>query len=369
MVGLGFRSGLGFGVGLGLRGWGWARGWGWGWGWGWRWVRFDQYAISPLSLKAIKDAGYEKMTTVQEATLPTILKGKDVMAKAKTGKGKTVEFLLPAIEVVIKTPPAGRDQNRPPILVLVVCPARELASQATAKATKLLKYHPSIGVQVVIGGTRLAVEQKRVQANPCQILVATPGRLRDHCENIAGSATRLIGVKVLVLDEADHLLNMGFCKDIEKIIAAVPKQRQTLLFSATQISHVALKRDHEFISTVEEGSEETHAKVLVFCTAAMVTKLVVDLLGELNLNVREIHSRKPQSYRTRVSDEFRKSKGLILVTSDVSARGVDYPVVTLVIQLDCHLKENNTYIDLVERDVKAKRVKGYSYWHREKNFS
>lgn len=334
-------------------------------------TRFDQCAISPLSLKAIRDAGYEKMTMVQEATLPVILKGKDVMAKAKTGTGKTVAFLLPSIEVVIKTPPASRDQKRPPILVLIICPTRELASQAAAEANTLLKYHPSIGVQVVMGGTRLAVEQKRMQANPCQILVATPGRLRDHCENTAGFATRLMGVKVLVLDEADHLLDMGFRKDIERIVAAVPKQRQTLLFSATvpdevrQISHIALKRDHEFISTVQEGSEETHAqvrqmhlvaplenqfsllytilkehisddvnyKVLVFCTTAMVTRLVADLLGELNLNVREIHSRKPQSYRTRVSDEFRKSKGLILVTSDVSARGVDYPDVTLVIQI------------------------------------
>ncbi|XP_010668760.2 DEAD-box ATP-dependent RNA helicase 31 [Beta vulgaris subsp. vulgaris] len=334
-------------------------------------TRFDQCAVSDLSLKAIRDAGYEKLTMVQAATLPVILKGKDVMAKAKTGTGKTVAFLLPSIEVVINTPPAGRDQKRPPILVLVICPTRELASQAAAEANKLLKYHSSIGVQVVIGGTRLAVEQKRMQANPCQILVATPGRLRDHVENTAGFATRLMGVKVLVLDEADHLLDMGFRKDIERIVAAVPKQRQTLLFSATvpdevrQISHIALKRDHEFISTVQEGSEETHAqvrqmhlaaalenqfpllytmlrehisddvnyKVLVFCTTAMVTKLVADLLGELNLNVREIHSRKPQSYRTRVSDEFRKSKGLILVTSDVSARGVDYPDVTLVIQL------------------------------------
>ncbi|KAF3439877.1 hypothetical protein FNV43_RR18155 [Rhamnella rubrinervis] len=334
-------------------------------------TRFDQFSISPLSLKGIKDAGYEKMTVVQEATLPVILKGKDVLAKARTGTGKTVAFLLPSIEIVEKSPPVARDQKRPPILVLVICPTRELASQAAAEANTLLKYHPSIGVQVVIGGTRLALEQKRMQANPCQILVATPGRLRDHIENTAGFATRLMGVKVLVLDEADHLLDMGFRKDIEKIIAAVPKQRQTLLFSATvpeevrQICHIALKRDHEFINTVQEGSEETHAqvrqmhlvaslemqfpllyvllkehiaddvdyKVLVFCTTAMVTRLVADLLGELNLNVREIHSRKPQGYRTRVSDEFRKSKGLILVTSDVSARGVDYPDVTLVIQV------------------------------------
>ncbi|XP_077227361.1 DEAD-box ATP-dependent RNA helicase 31-like [Tasmannia lanceolata] len=334
-------------------------------------TRFDQCSISPLSLKGIKAAGYDRMTMVQEATLPVILKGKDVLAKARTGTGKTVAFLLPAIEVVVRLPPPDRDQKRPPINVLIICPTRELASQAATEANALLKYHSSIGVQVVIGGTRLALEQKRMQANPCQILVATPGRLKDHIENTPGFATRLMGVKVLVLDEADHLLDMGFRKDIEKIIAAVPKQRQTLLFSATvpeevrQICHIALKRDHEFINTVEEGSEETHSqvtqmhlvapldkhfsilygiltehisedvdyKVLVFCTTAMVTRLVANLLAELNLNVREIHSRKPQSYRTRVSDEFRKSKGLILVTSDVSARGVDYPDVTLVIQL------------------------------------
>ncbi|KAF7152018.1 hypothetical protein RHSIM_Rhsim01G0171700 [Rhododendron simsii] len=334
-------------------------------------TRFDQCPVSPLSLRGIKDAGYERMTVVQEATLPVILEGKDVLAKAKTGTGKTVAFLLPSIELVVKSPPTGRDQKLPPILVLVMCPTRELANQAATEAKKLLKYHPSLGVQVVIGGTRLALEQKHMQANPCQILVATPGRLKDHVENTAGFATRLMGVKVLVLDEADHLLDMGFRRDIEKIIDAVPKQRQTLLFSATvpeevkQICHIALKRDHEFINTVEEGSEQTHSqvrqlhlvapldqqfsllyvllkehiaedvdyKVLVFCTTAMLTRLVADLLSKFNLNVREIHSRKTQSYRTRVSDEFRKSKGLILVTSDVSARGVDYPDVTLVIQV------------------------------------
>ncbi|XP_057497774.1 DEAD-box ATP-dependent RNA helicase 31-like isoform X2 [Actinidia eriantha] len=335
-------------------------------------TRFDQCSVSSSSLKGIKDAGYEMMTVVQNATLPVILKGKDVLAKAKTGTGKTVAFLLPSIEVVLKSIPIDRNQKRSPIFVLVICPTRELASQAAAEANTLLKYHPSIGVQVVIGGTRLALEQKRMQANPCQILVATPGRLKDHIENTAGFATQLMGVKVLVLDEADHLLDMGFRRDIEHIIAAVPKQRQTLLFSATvpeevrRICHIALKRDHEFIDTVGQGTEETHSqvrqmhlvapldkhfsllysllkehisddvdyKVLVFCTTAMVTRLVADLLGKINLNVREIHSRKPQSYRTRISDEFRKSKGLILVTSDVSARGVDYPDVTLVIQVE-----------------------------------
>ncbi|XP_008791429.2 DEAD-box ATP-dependent RNA helicase 31-like [Phoenix dactylifera] len=334
-------------------------------------TRFEQCSISPLSLKGVKAAGYERMTLVQEATLPLILEGKDVLAKAKTGTGKTLAFLLPAIEVISKLPPGDRDPKRPSINVLVVCPTRELASQAAAEANKLLKFHPSIGVQVVIGGTRLTLEQKRMQANPCQILVATPGRLKDHIKNTPGFATRLMGVKVIVLDEADQLLDMGFRKDIENIIAAVPKQRQTLLFSATvpdevrQICHIAMESDYEFINTVEEGTEETHSqvrqtylvapldnhfqilysiltkhisedadyKVIVFCTTAMVTKLVADLLSKLHLNIREIHSRKQQNYRTRVSEEFRQSKGLILVSSDVSARGVDYPDVTLVIQV------------------------------------
>ncbi|KAG2590144.1 DEAD-box ATP-dependent RNA helicase 26-like [Panicum virgatum] len=328
-------------------------------------TRFDQCAISPLSLKAVKDAGYERMTQVQEATLPIILQGKDVLAKAKTGTGKTVGFLLPAIEVLTALPRSTS------INLLVMCPTRELANQVAAEARKLLKYHRSLGVQVVIGGTRLPQEQRSMQANPCQILVATPGRLKDHLENTPGFSTRIKGVKVLVLDEADRLLDMGFRRDIEKIIAFIPKERQTLLFSATvpeevrQISHVAMRKDYEFINTVQEGDEETHSqvnqmymiapldlhfyilydvlkkhtaedaeyKVIVFCTTAMVTKLVAVVLSQLKLNIREIHSRKSQSARTKVSDEFRKSKGLILVSSDVSARGVDYPDVTLVIQV------------------------------------
>ncbi|KAL5227961.1 hypothetical protein ABZP36_016226 [Zizania latifolia] len=334
-------------------------------------TRFDQCAISPLSLKAVKDAGYEKMTQVQEATLPIILQGKDVLAKAKTGTGKTVAFLLPAIEALSTLPNSRRNQLRPSINLLVMCPTRELANQVAVEAKKLLKYHRSLGVQVVIGGTRLTQEQRSMQANPCQILVATPGRLKDHLENTPGFSTRLKGVKVLVLDEADRLLDMGFRRDIEKIIASVPRERQTLLFSATvpeevrQISHIAMKKDYKFINTVKDGDEETHSqvsqmftvapldlhfpilydvlkkhvaedadyKVIIFCTTAMVTKLVAEALSQLKLNIREIHSRKSQSARTKVSDEFRKSRGLILVSSDVSARGVDYPDVTLVIQV------------------------------------
>lgn len=235
----------------------------------------------------------------------------------------------------------------------------------------MLKYHVGIGVQTLIGGTRFKVDQKRLESDPCQIIVATPGRLLDHIENRSGFSMRLMGLKVLILDEADHLLDLGFRKDIEKIVDCVPRQRQSLLFSATipkevrRVSQLVLKRDHVYVDTVGLGGLETPAKVLqsyfiaphvqhfqlvyqllkehmarvldykviVFCTTAMVTSLMFLLLRELKMNVREIHSRKPQIYRARVSDEFRESKRLSLITSDVSARGMDYPDVTLVIQV------------------------------------
>lgn len=328
-------------------------------------TRFDQCNVSPLSLKGIHDAGYERLTRVQEATLPVILQGKDVLAKAKTGTGKTVAFLLPAIELLSKLPRSTS------INLLVMLPTRELANQVAVEARKLLKYHSTLDVQVVIGGTRLPQEQRSMKSSPCQILVATPGRLIDHLDNTPGFATRIKGVKVLVLDEADRLLDMGFRRDIEKIISFIPKGRQTLLFSATvpaevrQISNLAMQKDYKFINTVQEGDEETHSqvnqmymvasldmhfsilydllkkhaaedveyKVIIFCTTAKFTKLVAEVLSQLKLNIRQIHSRISQSARTKVSDEFRKSKGLILVSSDVSARGVDYPDVSLVIQV------------------------------------
>ncbi|KAL1326593.1 hypothetical protein HN51_036712 [Arachis hypogaea] len=333
--------------------------------------RFDECGISPLTVKALSSAGYIHLTRVQEASLSVCLEGKDALVKAKTGTGKSAAFLLPAIETVLKAMNSKSRQNVPPIFVLILCPTRELASQIAAEAKALLKYQDGIGVQTLVGGVRFKVDQKRLESDPCQILVATPGRLLDHIENKSGLSVRLMSLQMLVLDEADHLLDLGFRKDVEKIVDCVPRQRQSLMFSATipkevrRVSQLVLKREHAYIDTVGMGCLETPVKVkqffliapqeshfqivhhilkehvmqtpdykvIIFCVAGMVTSLMYQLLREMKMNVRELHSRKPQLYRTRISDEFRESKQLILVSSDVSSRGMNYPNVTLVIQV------------------------------------
>ncbi|XP_050227425.1 probable DEAD-box ATP-dependent RNA helicase 48 [Mercurialis annua] len=333
--------------------------------------RFDECGLSPFTVKALTAAGYVQMTTVQEATLSICLEGKDAMVKSKTGTGKSAAFLLPAIETVLKAKNSTVKPRVSPIYVLILCPTRELASQIAAEANAMLKYHDGIGVQTLVGGTRFKDDQKRLVSDPCQMIVATPGRLLDHIENKGGLSVHLMGLKMLILDEADHLLDLGFRKDVEKIVDCLPRKRHSLMFSATipkevrRMSQLVLNKEHAFIDTVGMGCVETPEKVkqsflvvphelhfqlvhhllkdhilqtpdykiIVFCTTGMVTSLIYQLLRELKMNVKEIHTRKPQLYRTRVSDEFKESKRSILVTSDVSARGMNYPDVTLVIQV------------------------------------
>ncbi|KAI3468765.1 hypothetical protein Pfo_025428 [Paulownia fortunei] len=348
--------------------------------------RFDECDVSSLTVQALTEAGYVQMTRVQEATLSASLEGKDALVKARAGTGKSVAFLLPAIETVLKASSRSIVQRVPPIHVLILCPTRELASQISAEANVLLKHHDGIGVQTLIGGTRFKVDQRRLESEPCQILVATPGRLLDHIENKSGISVRLMGLQMLIVDEAEHLLDLGFRKDMEKIIDCLPRKRQSLLFSATipkevrRISQLVLKREHVYIDTVGLGCLETNTqvkqfylvaphdqhlqivhhllkshisevleyKVIVFCATTMMTSLMCSLFREMKLNVREIHSKKPPLYRTRISNEFKESKRLILITSDVSARGMNYPDVTLVIQVGIPL-DRGQYIHRLGR--------------------
>ncbi|CAN1796557.1 Probable DEAD-box ATP-dependent RNA helicase 48 [Linum perenne] len=319
--------------------------------------RFDESGISPLTIKAMEAAGYLQMTRVQEATLSSCLDGNDAMIKAKVGTGKTAAFLLPAIEAVLKAASSSSKQRVHQINVLVLCPTRELASQITAEATAMLRFHDGIGVQSLVGGTRFKDDQRSLESDPCQIIVATPGRLLDHIENKGGFSVHLMGLKMLIIDEADHLLDLGFRKDVEKIVDCLPRQKQTFLFSATipkEVRQSFLVVPHELHFIVVHHLLKEHImqipdyKVIVFCTTGAVTSLMYQILREMKMNVREIHSRKLPLHRSRVSDEFRESKRLILVTSDVPADGVNYPDVSLVIQVGIP-SDREHYINRVGR--------------------
>lgn len=335
--------------------------------------RFDSFPLAPESLRAISEGfGYETCTKVQAATLPPILAGKDVIAKAKTGSGKTIAFLLPAIQRIVEKKRSPTARGPSPIHVLAITPARELATQVAVEGVQLLQFHEGLGAQKVIGGINMSSETGRLNRLPCHILVGTPGRLLDHIQSTPGIRERLQNLQVLILDECDSLLQMGFRKTLEGILSALPRQRQTLLFSATmpkevmEMAGVALKGNHLFVDTVGEESGETNTqvsqevvvaplldqmtvlhtllkehmkeeseyKVLVFATTARQTQLLAELFRAMGINALEIHSRKSQSQRTKTSDAFRNSPGkVVMFTSDVSARGVDYPNVSLVLQV------------------------------------
>jgi len=347
--------------------------------------------ISEETCRALtQDMKLEFMTQVQAATLQDILSGYDVLAQARTGTGKTLAFLIPAVQRLLNSnPPVQRPasgnggQAVSPVSILVLSPTRELALQISSQAELLLTHLP-FKVQTVVGGTNMSAEAKRLVRQRCDILVATPGRLIDHFtnSNLVPACSRL---QLLVLDEADRLLDQGFKKDLEKIFSFLPPRdgvasgvssRQTLLFSATvstevkQIAALALRPGYKFISTVPADEVNTHehvpqhhvivnfndimpvtlalihdemmrnpksCKILLFFPTARGTQMAAEifrLLGDrLKLPVFEIHSRKSQAARIKASSSFRDCTAGLLLSSDVSARGMDFPNVTAVYQV------------------------------------
>ena len=350
-------------------------------------VAFADLDLCPQSLRALAEVkGFQHATAVQDATLPPIIRGVDVLARAKTGSGKTIAFLLPALEKLVR----DRDRDGDTVSVLVLSPTRELATQIHEEATQLLTFHERVGAQVVYGGTNIRGEVSRLRSNRCDILVATPGRLLDHLEN-ENLARRLAGCHTLVLDEADRLLDMGFQAAIEKILKYVPPERQTLLFSATvsdgirAIALASLRPGHVYVDCVgEEDSSATnlqvrqsaatvpledqfaelkrvvdeHAantpnhKIMCFFTTARATALAAELFGQFRDDVVEIHSKLSQSRRTKATERFREMPAAVMMTSDVTARGIDFPDVTLVIQVGVPANRE-TYIHRLGRTGRA----------------
>lgn len=347
-------------------------------------VHFADLPICSATKRALAEVlKYDLCTTVQAQSVPPTLQGVDMVCKAKTGTGKTLAFLIPALERM-----AGKTSGK--ISTLVISPTRELASQIAVEAEALGRFH-NITVQCVVGGTNIDSEIKKIKRTTPHILVATPGRLVDHLQN-RDAAQFMTKLDTLVFDEADRLLDMGFRPDVEKILRALPNKstRQTLLFSATfpqdiqELAKFALRPGFQLIDTV--GEDSTHSssqvqqsamlvpmeqmaaqlihiladhrasdpnhKVLVFFTTAKLTQLYAELCNATGIPVLEIHSRKSQSHRTKVAGQFREGSGLTMFTSDVSARGVDYPDVSLVLQVGMPADEAQ-YIHRVGRTARA----------------
>ncbi|KAF8575751.1 DEAD-domain-containing protein [Ramaria rubella] len=342
-------------------------------------VRFSDFAArGQISQMVLKGIPFEFCTHVQAQTLDALLGGADVLARAKTGTGKTLAFLIPVIEQLA----SPRFRAPPPqhISALILSPTRELAQQIEKEARTVLEgsgLKGRMGVQCVVGGTNVNADVKRFQQAKADILVATPGRLIDLIEN-HGLGAKLANVRFLVLDEADRLLDAGFKREIERIIQSLPNRttipRQTLLFSATippdvhKIAQMALLPTHKQISTLTDTDTATHehveqralivptveafpvlarllaqwthadphAKVMVFANTARATGILATLFAELNpplgVPTFTIHSRLSQPARTRATAGFTTAQSAVLFTSDVTARGIDVPGVTHVVQ-------------------------------------
>ncbi|KAK1528152.1 DEAD/DEAH box helicase [Colletotrichum paranaense] len=356
----------------------------------------DMVGVDQSLVQAItQDLKFDHMMPVQAATLGELLPPKrgDCLVQAKTGTGKTIAFLLPAIQTLI-TNNRGRGAG---ISLLVISPTRELAMQIAKEAEALLQRLKQYRVCIAIGGTNKDREEKQI-LNGCDILIATPGRLIDHMSNeYIKDAFRHLDT--LVLDEADRLLDMGFMPALKDIVRALPDKtktnRQGMLFSATIASHVeqvaglVLSQGYKFISTIPAGEANTHERVpqhlikvptFAAVAPAMVgaireeaahvgpetfkaiifapTAALADFYGDVLSNVpgmpptAVLHSRISQSKRTKTTNDYRDSKSGILVATDVIARGMDFPGVTSVFQVGIPA-DKESYIHRLGRTARA----------------
>jgi len=321
-------------------------------------MSFDELSLHRKILLALAEEGYSKPTDIQLKAIPKILKGFDIRASAQTGTGKTAAFLLPALNRL--TSPSQKDGKGPRILILA--PTRELAMQIAVQAKKYSKHLPKVKTVSVFGGVPYH-NQIRDLSKPCDILIATPGRLIDLMDRRKVNFSRL---EMLVLDEADRMLDMGFTEPVETIVAATPSSRQTLLFSATlqgnviKLSEKLLNKPMDIIvhakqeknENIEQSlhyaddlghknrlldhilSEKNVDYAIVFSSTKRHADQLVGELHEKGHRVAALHGDMNQSKRSRTIAQLRNGKIKILVATDVAARGIDVQSITHVINFD-----------------------------------
>lgn len=349
--------------------------------WGLRTIMsFLELPISDYIQQAIQEMGFEKATPIQSGAIPVGLQGKDLIGQAQTGTGKTAAFGIPAIEHV--------DVDLKSTQVLIMCPTRELALQVKEQIYLLSKYKKGLWVSAIYGGESYE-KQFRDLKRGAHIVVGTPGRIMDHLER---STLKLQDLKLAILDEADEMLNMGFREDMEEILSYAPKQRQTMLFSATmskeildiskkflvepEIIKVTKKEvtndniEQWWFNVRREAKTELLCRlievnnlqlILVFCnTKAKVDEVVAELI-QRGYEAEGLHGDMRQAARNQVMSKFKNGRANILVATDVAARGIDVNDVDAVINYDVPLDIEN-YVHRIGRTGRAgKSGKAFSF--------
>ncbi|HWN69804.1 MAG TPA: DEAD/DEAH box helicase, partial [Haliangium sp.] len=345
-------------------------------------MQFDQLGLAEPILRAVRAAGYSQPTPIQTQSIPSLLEGRDLLGCAQTGTGKTAAFSLPILQRLTPARPApqgqGRQRQDHKIRALIVAPTRELAAQIGESLTTYGRYLP-LHSTVIFGGVS-QVPQVAALKRGVDILVATPGRLLDLMDQ---GYIHIDRIEVLVLDEADRMLDMGFIHDIRKIIARVPAERQTLLFSATMPAEIrelanGLLHDPVYVAVAPEAPAAetvdqrvylverddklpllTHllgdpamTRTLVFTRTKHGADRVAKRLVQNGIDAAAIHGNKSQNARLRALDSFKRGKTRVLVASDIASRGLDIDEVSHVINFDLP-NEPETYVHRIGRTGRA----------------
>ncbi|RMJ22337.1 hypothetical protein PHISP_06801 [Aspergillus sp. HF37] len=349
--------------------------------------KFSELNLSDKSMKSVEDMGFETMTEIQQRAIPPLMAGRDVLGAAKTGSGKTLSFLIPAVEMLN----ALRFKPRNGTGAIVVSPTRELALQIFGVARELMGNHPQKTYGIVIGGANRRAEAEKLNKG-VNLLIATPGRLLDHLQNTQGFVYK--NLKTLVIDEADRILEVGFEDEMRQIVKILPDEgRQTALFSATQttkvedLARISLKpgplyinvdhrKEHSTVEGLEQGyviceadkrflllfsflKRNLKKKTIVFFSSCNCVKYHAELLNYIDLPVLELHGKQKQQKRTNTFFEFCNADQGTLICTDVAARGLDIPAVDWIIQFDPP-DDPKDYIHRVGRTARGANGRGRS---------
>jgi ATP-dependent RNA helicase DeaD len=334
---------------------------------------FNELGLSPEVYLAIEKMNYTTPTQIQEQTIPLILDGRDVIGQSKTGTGKTMAFGLPAVDIA--------NANNKAVQVLVLCPTRELALQATSELSKAAEFKQGINVVAVFGGAPIEPQIKALKKG-AQIVIGTPGRVMDHMRR---RTLKLGALKLAVLDEADEMLNMGFRNDMETILGSTPEDRITVLFSATMSKDIMrltknFQKNAAFIKsgdnnltvnaidqwhTMVDRNKKSDAIVrllavhrpqmaLVFCNTKRMVDTLTERLKQHNITVAALHGDMDQHARNRVMSNCRDGRISVLIATDVAARGIDVDGIEMVINYDIP-KDSEYYVHRIGRTGRAGR--------------